>query len=301
MAKTAIIGIRGLILHKLTGETYEPGFENEGIRNFTREVEQELTKMFANNTVYDTQEGVKTITGEVTAYQFDNKMWEEFFGYQLENHGGYSDGATKNYGAMTVIMDRKDVDSQEMGYRVGVLYKNKFSEPSIEQTTTEDAVEYTELVAPFEGIESHILGANGKPISYYWFDVDGVSLSELIEYLLPAPILPSDEPINGGGSGQVGELPEVLVTTPTLTWTPLDDGVKTVADVIAEAGVTGMDAEDGTIIVDHCTIDGGPVLYLADPVDLNSPFPSDTVVTFEVTDGDGNISPSEYVTIHCEG
>lgn len=286
MAKSALIGIRAIVIHKLSGTTYLPGFRNFGARALTREVEQEIIKFFADNTEYDSQEGLETITGELTSYHFEKQMWVDHFGFIEEDNGGFSDGNQKSFGAITFIMDYKDVETQRMGYRVGIMYKNKFRAPSIDISTTEDAVEYTELVSGYDGSISHVKGKHGKEISYFWYDsAPGVTLDELIEFSLPKPTLPSDTlPVSSD------DVPPVFTASGTTitSWTTADDGTKLYSDIITELSVVVTDDVDG-VITNQVTfwLDTTEVLP-TDMVDLSGIGSQE--VTLKASDSAGNES-----------
>lgn len=192
--KTANTGLRVLLNWPFTAGAYEGAEHMKGGRGFTKEVAQEIINFFADNEIYDSQTGTKETTGEIRAYTLSKEFFTNYLGFFENANGGFSDSnPTVKSGAMAYIEDFKDIDNQVMTYRVNILYDCKFTEPSTEVVTNEDAIEYTEVVVPYSAMKTDkALDDAGNPVSYFWFIVPpGYSLSEVIEFLSVLP-MPTD-------------------------------------------------------------------------------------------------------------
>lgn len=292
--KTANIGMRAILNWAIVNGMFGPGEHMKGGRAITREVAQEIINSFADNQIYDSQVGNKTINGELTAYAFSKKFFTDYLGFLENANGGFSDSNPDvKSGALAFIEDFKDVDNQRMTYRVNVLYDCKFTEPSIDTSTTEDGVEYTELVAPYSSKPSEIaLDDRGNQVSYFWFIVPyGYSLNEVIEFLGTCP-LPTDELLP-----QKDVTPPVLSsTTSTITtWTTADDGTKTFGDIVTECSVTAIDDVDGNV-ASAITYKIGSTSHAAtDLIDIGTV--GTVTVILNVSDLSGNASTPLTITI----
>lgn len=254
--KTANIGLKALVNWTVEGDGFGPGEYMKGGRELTKEISQEITNMFADNSIYDSQAGVKEITGELITYSLSQDFFTNYLGFYKNANGGFSDSnQTVKSACIAFIEEFKDIDTQRMTFRVNILYDCKFTEPSIELATTEEGIEYTELVCAYSSKVSGIAKDDlGRPLSYFWFIVPfGYSLDEVLSFLSVCP-MPTDELLPPFDT----EPPVLTSTTSEIsTWTTLDNGVKTFADIITECGVTAVDDLDGDVSADiKYTVDG---------------------------------------------
>jgi phi13 family phage major tail protein len=267
--KTANIGLKALVNWPVEGTTFGPGEHMKGGRGLTKEISQEITNMFADNSIYDSQAGVKEITGELTTYSLSSDFYTNFLGFYENSNGGFSDSnATVKSAAIAFIEEFKDIATQQMTFRVNIVYDCKFTEPSIEIATTEEGVEYTELVCAYSAKISEIAkDDNGTPLSYFWFIVPfGYGIEQVLEFLSVCP-LPDGELMPPFDT----EPPVLEAESTTITdWTIADDGTKMFGTILTECGITATDDIDGNITAKITFSVEGVPKAVTDLVDLSA-------------------------------
>lgn len=290
----ASYGLSTAVFTPIKNGAYTTGISQKWSRAITREVSQELTKFFADNKVIMQVFGVKEITGEYTAYQIDKSTYKEFLGFHEELNTALSDGAIRNNCAIQFLVKLQD-ENNKITYRLFALYDNTLTEPSIEYTTTEDAVELVEMVIPYQGKVSDFVknGAN-EYISYMIYDIPYGYTVEAIEQKLLLKVM---TPQNVGTEfPSLDQTPPVITTvTSTINWTIAEDGTKTFNDVLTASQTTANDDVDGDITNLLVPTVNGVEHELTDFVDLS--IAGDQIVTFNVADSSNNPAIPGEVTI----
>jgi len=294
MAKTGTIGVRALVEYPISNNIHQTGRQLVGARALTREVAQEITNQFADNTIYDSVAGPKTITGELTTFAFHDEFYTDYLGFFKNINGGFTD-SNKNVkkAGLAFVQDYKIIESGQMVYRVNVMYDVSFTEPSIDITTTEDAVEYTELVAAYSGkVSDFIVDDKGEKVSYFWFITPpDYSLTEVLAFLqeIPKPtstLLPPKD------------VTPPVITVPVATYTDYttaEDGTKTFSDLITDAGITANDDTDGDVTA-NITFAIGSTQFTASSM-LPLGVVGNSIVTLNVSDTNLNSAIPKTITI----
>lgn len=295
MAKTGHSGIRGVIDYTLTGSTYSAGTLIEGSRALSREVSQEITNQFADNKIYDSTTGVKTVTGELTSYHLNDEFYTNYLGFIKNMNNVFSDSnPLRKKAGLAFIQDFKNIDTQTNQFKICVMYDTSFSEPAIDIVTLEDSSEYTELVAPYSSVTSEfVVDDNGNLVSYAWFtSPPGYSFDEVVAFLMEGIPTPTGDAMPPKDT----VAPVITVGTPLVTTlSTADNGVALFGDLITEASISAMDNLDGNVIGSLSYTVNSIVYDALDPIDLS--VIGDIVVSLNVSDSSLNAAITEIVTI----
>lgn len=188
----AFHGNKLLYFYPISGGEFETPIQNRGMRAFSKEIEQAITKFFADNDVWLSIAGTKTISGEVTAYYLEKDVYTELLGYIEQSNGGFADTGTNKPFGLAYAAEMIDNEGNT-GFKVFCMYNATATEPSEETTTDEDEVELTELVFAFEGSRStFVVDDLGNKVGTFFIELPNSTEAEVQAILAAGMPLPTD-------------------------------------------------------------------------------------------------------------
>lgn len=255
MARRGEYGVQNMHFYPMEGEEYgDLIIVQEGMRSVSREITQEITTFYADNRAHLQITGAKTIAGEIVTYQLEDEVYTEMLGFERQPNGGFVDGATSRRFGMAYAKKVVESDGTEL-FKIVVIYDCIATEPNEQTTTSEDAVELTELTFAYESkVSNFVESANGTKVSYFFKTMPEGTTEADIEALFGAGIpLPSDEigtVVLATGSFGTSDEPTVDTLSGVYTYQANDSN-------ISEARIDIFTSADLTTVVDTLPVTEG--------------------------------------------
>ena len=161
-----------------------------GLVSVNAEVEQEDTKIFADNDVWCVAKGAKT--RNITA-TFRNipAAYAPFLGFKLQANGGFADTGTFADHCIFFETNGENCEDGSKSRRLHFFYCVKASEPTQESSTDEEEVEAAELEVEYSGQTSDfVVDDDGDAVQYFYLDRTAENAT-LFDSFTTAVILPT--------------------------------------------------------------------------------------------------------------
>lgn len=245
--KTIEYGTDKCWIYPIVDGVHTVGFRQLGMRAFSREVAQEDTILYADNSAYITVPGSKTVTGEITYYKINDEFWE-LLGWEInETNGVISDSGKKTPFGMAFIT--QEVDSNGVNDpRLIVCPYFYGTEPSRDKATLEDTVDGEELVVAYTASEmDDFVSAEGNKLTMFIVTLEGWTLAEaetLLEGGIPMPTDDFTSPTTVQATGSL------TVGTPTDIEIPFTYDYAANDEMIAQSNITITTSADTSTVVD---------------------------------------------------
>lgn len=157
----------GTIVHGNKSFGYAPIIENNGTYSFGTPVllpglvsanitvEQEDTKVYADDITYAVVKGAKVRTAEVHFRKISSE-YAEYLGFKKNANGGLSDTGTFPNHCIFFETEEMDSDNNTTTRTLHLIYSAKGSTPTQESTTDEESVEAGEFTVNYTCTDSNI-------------------------------------------------------------------------------------------------------------------------------------------------
>lgn len=138
-----------------------------GMKSSTIEVEENSTKIHADNTTFAIVTGEKVRTCEATVTYIPESYYTNCLGYKANTNGMLTDTGTKKPHCFFFTTNELDVVTGEETQTLHYVYDVTAKEPKLETATVEDEVEAADLVISYESKRSDFVkDTDGKLVGY---------------------------------------------------------------------------------------------------------------------------------------
>lgn len=138
----------------------------KGLVSTSAEIEQENTRIFADDMVWCVVDGAKT-RSLTASFRYITEAYSEMLGFKKNDNGVLSDTGLKPRHCVFFETEEKDCETGEATRTLHYFYNVMASEPALETSTTEEEIESAELEIEYNAIEStFITDDDGNYVSY---------------------------------------------------------------------------------------------------------------------------------------
>lgn len=119
------------------------------------EVEQDETKIYADDKVWVKSKGAKVRTAELT-FKYVDKAYLQYLGYKLNSNGMLTD--TGKFPSHCIFFEETEEDSESNSTQtLYILYNVKASQPTIETATDEEELEAKDIAISYSADDSEFV------------------------------------------------------------------------------------------------------------------------------------------------
>lgn len=138
-----------------------------GMKSSTIEVEENSTKIHADNTTFAIITGEKVRTCEATVTYIPESYYTNCLGYKANTNGMLTDTGTKKPHCFFFTTNELNAVTGEETQTLHYVYDVTAKEPNLETSTVEDEIEAADLVISYESKRSDFVkDTDGKLVGY---------------------------------------------------------------------------------------------------------------------------------------
>lgn len=194
----------GKIIHGNRNFGFAPIIDNNGVKSFgtpvmiqgmvssSIEVEQEETKIYADDVEYCVSKGAKARSATVN-FRNIPASYASFLGFKESLNGGFTDTGIYPTHCIFFETQEEDCESGISQPTLHYLYSVKASEPSKESNTDEESVEAADIEVNYTAsFSSFVVDADNEPVQYYYLTRTEQN-ADLYDSFKSAVILPDSQ------------------------------------------------------------------------------------------------------------
>lgn len=194
----------GKIIHGNRNFGFAPIIDENGVKSFgtpvmiqgmvssSIEVEQEETKIYADDIEYCVVKGAKARSATVS-FRNIPAVYAEYLGFKQSLNGGFTDTGVYPSHCIFFETQEEDCESGVSQPTLHYLYAVKASEPSRENQTDEESVEAAEIEVEYTAsFSSFVTDEDNLPVQYYYL-VRSEENADLYDSFRSAVILPDSQ------------------------------------------------------------------------------------------------------------
>lgn len=141
-----------------------------GMVSFDMEVNQDTTKVYADNVAYHSAKGAKVRTASGTFREI-TAAYAEFLGFKKNANGSVTDTGTQKPHCIFFESIVENAETGETTTRLHYLYNVKGGEPKVSTSTDEENVTVEEVEVNYDASTStFVKDDEGKYVQYNWID-----------------------------------------------------------------------------------------------------------------------------------
>lgn len=194
----------GKIIHGNKNFGFAPIIDNDGVKSFgtpvmiqgmvssSIEVEQEDTKIYADDVEYCVVKGAKARSATVN-FRNIPAAYASFLGFKESENGGFTDTGLFPTHCIFFETQEEDCETGTSQPTIHYLYAVKASEPSKESQTDEESVEALEIEVKYTAAaSSFVFDTDNEAVQYYYLTRTAEN-AELYDSFKSAVILPNSQ------------------------------------------------------------------------------------------------------------
>ena len=164
----------------------------QGMVSATIEVEQDDTKIYADNKVFCTVKGAKVRTASVNFRNIPS-AYATYLGFAANENGVYTDTGSFPNHCIFFETEEEDCETGLSTTTLHYLYNVKASEPTQESNTDEDSVEAAEIEVEYSATDSAFVVDDNNVYCQYGYITRSDANATLYDTFKSAVILPTDD------------------------------------------------------------------------------------------------------------